>query len=383
MQVAVSKKDLLRILARCQGVADKKSTMPVLGNVLIEVSGPDEIKLAATDLYLAVSGKVKARVDKGGSIAVGARDLFERVKMMPEGQISITTTEGSATTIRAVGSARRYTLHGIPGEEFPALPEPDQNAKKFELGVETLSKLIAGTHFSISTDETRLHLNSALFEWDGDRVRMVTTDGHRLSKMEAQVPGKHATTSFLIPLKGIHELKRLCDESKTDAPKDEKGEPTTIQLAHSGPNAFWELAGFRFSVKLVDAQFPPYSQVIPEATEKAVRVPRLPFSDALRAVSLAASDRTGGVKLTIENGKLRFESESPESGEGFDEVPIEYDGPVLTVGFNARYFLDVLGAMDEDEVIIGISGELDPAVIKPATESTKQSYLAVVMPMRI
>jgi DNA polymerase III subunit beta len=378
MQVAVAKKDLLRILARCQGVADKKSTMPVLGNVLIEVSGPDELRLAATDLYLAVSGSLKARVDKGGSIAVGARDLFERVKMMPEGQISITTTEGAATTIRAVGSARRYTLHGIPGEEFPALPEPDEGAKKFELGVDTLSALIAGTHFSISTDETRLHLNSALFEWDGDRVRMVTTDGHRLSKMEAQVPGKHATTSFLIPLKGIHELKRLCDESKSEG-----GEANTIALAHSGPNAFWQLAGFRFSVKLVDAQFPPYAQVIPEATERAVRVPRLPFSDALRAVSLAASDRTGGVKLTIENGKLRFESESPESGEGFDEVPIEYDGPTLTVGFNARYFLDVLGAMTEDEVIIGISGELDPAVIKPATESTKQSYLAVVMPMRI
>jgi DNA polymerase-3 subunit beta len=378
MQVAVAKKDLLRILARCQGVADKKSTMPVLGNVLIEVQGPDELKLAATDLYLAVSGSLKARVDKGGSIAVGARDLFERVKMMPEGQISISTTEGAATTIRAVGSARRYTLHGIPGDEFPALPEPDDSAKKFELGVDTLSQLIAGTHFSISTDETRLHLNSALFEWDGDRVRMVTTDGHRLSKMEAQVPGKHATTSFLIPLKGIQELKRLCDESKSEG-----GSENTISLAHSGPNAYWQLAGFRFSVKLVDAQFPPYAQVIPESTERAVRVPRLPFSDALRAVSLAASDRTGGVKLTIENGKLRFESESPESGEGFDEVPIEYDGPTLTVGFNARYFLDVLGAMTEDEVIIGISGELDPAVIKPATESTKQSYLAVVMPMRI
>jgi DNA polymerase-3 subunit beta len=192
------------------------------------------------------------------------------------------------------------------------------------------------------------------------------------------VPGKHATTSFLIPLKGIHELKRLCDESKSEG-----GDANTISLAHSGPNAFWQLAGFRFSVKLVDAQFPPYAQVIPEATERAVRVPRLPFADALRAVSLAASDRTGGVKLTIENGKLRFESESPESGEGFDEVPIEYDGPTLTVGFNARYFLDVLGAMTEDEVIIGISGELDPAVIKPASESTKQSYLAVVMPMRI
>jgi DNA polymerase-3 subunit beta len=386
MQVVVSKKDLLRVLGRCQGVADKKSTMPVLGNVLLEVSGPDQLRLAATDLYLAVSGTVKARVDKGGSIAVGARDLFERVKMMPEGQISITTTEGSATTIRAVGSARRYTLHGIPGEEFPALPQIDEGTALHELGVDALSSLIAGTHFSISTDETRLHLNSALFEWEGDRVRMVTTDGHRLSKMEIQVEGKQATASFLIPLKGVLELKRLCDEVRGESAKGgeaEGEEASTIKLAQSGPNAFFQLAGFRFSVKLVDAQFPPYSQVIPESTEKAVRIPRLSFSDALRAVALAASDRTGGVKLTLENGKVRFESESPESGEGFDEIPIDYDGGLMTVGFNARYFLDVLGSIDDDEIILGISGELDPAIVKPAQESTKKSYLAVVMPMRI
>jgi DNA polymerase-3 subunit beta len=386
MQVVVSKKDLLRVLGRCQGVADKKSTMPVLGNVLLEVSGPDQLRLAATDLYLAVSGTVKARVDKGGSIAVGARDLFERVKMMPEGQISITTTEGSATTIRAVGSARRYTLHGIPGEEFPALPQVDEGTSLHELGVDALSTLIAGTYFSISTDETRLHLNSALFEWEGDRVRMVTTDGHRLSKMEIQVPGKQATASFLIPLKGVLELKRLCDEVRGESAKggDSEAEDTaTIKLAQSGPNAFFQLAGFRFSVKLVDAQFPPYSQVIPESTEKAVRIPRLAFADALKAVALAASDRTGGVKLTLENGKVRFESESPESGEGFDEIPIDYDGGTMTVGFNARYFLDVLGSIDDDEIILGVSGELDPAIVKPAEESTKKSYLAVVMPMRI
>jgi DNA polymerase-3 subunit beta len=383
MQVVVSKKDLLRILGRCQGVADKKSTMPVLGNVLIEVSGPDELRLAATDLYLAVSGSIKARVDKGGTIAVGARDLFERVKMMPEGQIQISTTDGAQTTIRSVGSARRYTLHGIPGEEFPSLPALEPGAEMLSLDVDALSSLIAGTHFSISTDETRLHLNSALFEWDGDRVRMVTTDGHRLSKMEVQAPGKLASTSLLIPLKGVLELKRLCDEAKSERPTDGETPETQIKLAHSGPNAFFQLAGFRFSVKLVDAQFPPYGQVIPETTDKAVRLPRLPFADALKAVALAASDRTGGVKLTLENGKMRFESESPESGEGFDEIAIDYDGGATTIGFNARYFLDVLGAIDDDEVILGMSGELDPAVVKPALESTKKSYLAVVMPMRI
>jgi DNA polymerase-3 subunit beta len=384
MHVVVSKKDLLRIVARCQGVADKKSTMPVLGNVLLDASSGEGLRLAATDLYLAVSGRIPAKVEASGSIAVGARDLFDRIRMMPEGQISIATSETSATTIRAVGSARRYTLHGIPGEEFPSLPQPEAGASTLALGVETLSRLIAGTHFSVSTDETRLHLNSALFEWEGERVRMVTTDGHRLSKLEVRVAGKQASASMLIPLKGVLELKRLCDEARSESAKSESGEDgSTLQIVQSGPNAFFQLSGFQFSVKLVDAQFPPYQQVIPETSERAIRAPRLALADALRAVALAASDRTGGVKLTLGAGKVRFESESPESGEGFDEVNVDYDGNEVTIGFNARYFLDVLGAIEDDEIVLGISGELDPAVVKPATESAEQSYLAVVMPMRI
>src|SRR5215813_121483 len=220
MQVAVAKKDLLRVVARCQGVADKKSTMPVLGNVLLDVNGPGSIRLAATDLNLAVTGQIPAEVQKGGSIAVGARDLFERVKMMPEGLLTIATNEGSGATIRAATSARRYTLHGIPGDEFPSIPEPDGNATAHALGVDVLSALITRTHFSISTDDTRLHLNSALFEWDGNRVRMVTTDGHRLSKMEMTVMGKQASASMLIPLKGIQELRRLCDETRAEIKGD-------------------------------------------------------------------------------------------------------------------------------------------------------------------
>ncbi len=379
MQVVVSKKELIRVLARCQGVADKKSTMPVLGNVLLEADASERLRLAATDLYLSVTGHVPAKVEQPGAIAIGARDLFERVRMMPEGEISITTTDGATTKIQSVGTARRYTLHGVPGEEFPSLPVPDTDKKPLELSVQTLSRLIAATHFSISTDETRVHLNSALFEWDGERVRMVTTDGHRMSKMEVVVEGNKATASMLIPLKGILELKRLCDEAQAD----DKKEPPTLRLVQSGPNAFFELAGFQFSVKLVDAQFPPYEQVIPASSERVVRAPRLLLSDTLRAVSLAASDRTGGIKLTLTPGRMRFESESPESGAGFDEVPVEYDGPELTVGFNARYFLDVTGAIEDDEVTVGISGELDPAIIRPATPQGQADYLAVIMPMRI
>jgi DNA polymerase III subunit beta len=380
MHVIVSKKDLVPVLERCQGVADRKSTMPVLGNVLLEVGGPNELRLAATDLILAVRGKVNAKVEQGGSVAVGARDLVERVRNMPDGEIGIATTANAATTLRAVGSARRFTLQGIPGEEFPTLPQPDKDAKVSTLEASALAKLIAGTHFSISNDETRPHLSSALFEWDGDAVRMVTTDGHRLSKMEVRVEGSHAPSTMLIPLKGVNELRRLCDDASSKGDGDASPE---LKIVQAGPNAFFELPGFQFSVKLVDAQFPPYQQVIPQEYAHKVKVPRLAIADALNAVSVAASDRTGGVKLSLSNGKLRFESESPESGEGFDELSVDYEGADLTVGFNARYFLDVLRAISDDEVEIGVGGELDPAVIRPGAPNPRQSYVAVVMPMRI
>jgi DNA polymerase-3 subunit beta len=153
-----------------------------------------------------------------------------------------------------------------------------------------------------------------------------------------------------------------------------------LKITQSGSSAFFQGGGTSFAVRLVDAQFPPYAQVIPQKSERPVRVPRPIFADAVRAVSVAASERTGGVKLSLSKDVMRITTESPESGEAFDEVPIEYAGPNMTIGFNARYFLDVLGALDEDEVDLGFGGELDPAVIQPVGA---RQFLAVVMPMRI
>ncbi|XYH97063.1 DNA polymerase III subunit beta [Sorangium sp. So ce1128] len=376
MDLVIPKKDLLRLVARCQGVADKKSAMPALANVLLAAEG-NAVRVAATDLYIGVTGQTHADVKTGGSVAVPARDLLERVKAMPDGPVQITTTEGAHTSLKAVGSPRRYTLPGLPGSEFPQLPAPAQDAPSLELPVEQLALLITRTHFSISTDETRAHVNSALFEWAGDRVRMVTTDGHRLSKMEATVSGSSATATMLIPLKAITELRRLAEEARAEK------ETPMVAITQSGPNAFFNIAGMQFSVKLVDAQFPPYQQVIPSVTERSVRAPRVAFAEALKAIALAANDRTGGVKLSIAPGTLRITSESPDTGAGFDELSVDYSGPEVTIGFNAKYFLDVLAAIDDEEVVLGISGELDPAVLRPGSESNQQSYVAVIMPMRI
>jgi DNA polymerase-3 subunit beta len=380
MELVAPKKNLLRLLQRCQGVADKKSTMPVLANVHLDARG-HLLHVAATDLFLSVSGSLEAEIAKPGAVAVPARDLFERVRHMPDGPIQFAVGEGSATTLKALGTARRYTLHGLPGRDFPPLPQPTEGAASFELPVEALSQLIARTHFSISTDETRAYLNSALFECRAGRVRMVTTDGHRLSKAEIVVDGLKAETTMLVPHKAVVELRKLLDEVT-----EERGD-TPVSILQAGPSAFFRLLGVQLSVKLVDAQFPPYDAVIPALTDRAVRTPRVPFGDALRAVSLAASERTGGVKLALSKGTLRISSESPESGAGFDEITVDYTGPELAVGFNAKYILDVLGAIDDDEVTLGLSGELDPAVLKPAGSdpagTPRDDYIAVVMPMRI
>jgi len=376
MDLVAEKKNLVRLLQRCQGVADKRSTMPVLANVLLNAD-EGELRVAATDLYVSVSGRMEAKVNRPGSVALPAKDLFDRIKAMPEGDIHLVVNEGGSTVIQAVASARRYTLHGLPGADFPALPTPAEDAPELELPADTLRKLISRTHFSVSNDETRPHLNSALFQCAQDRVRMVTTDGHRLSKMEIVVEGLQAKTTMLLPLKAINELRRLSDEAALSDPVQ-----SFVKISQTGPNAFFDIADIRFSVKLVDAQFPPYEQVIPAVTDRAVRVPRLPLFEALKAVGLAASDRTGGVKLAASDGILRVTSESPESGNGFDQVEVDYSGPDITVGFNARYLQDVLGAMDSDEVTLGLSGELDPAVVKPG-DSERDLYVAVVMPMRI
>jgi DNA polymerase-3 subunit beta len=382
MELTVPKKDLLKLLTRMQGVAERKSTMPVLSNVLMAVDGPSALRVAATDLYLALVGRVTVDVSRGGSVAVPAKDLLERVRMMPEGPIHLAAQDNATTTLKAAGSARRYTLRGMPGDDFPPLPTPSEGSPSLALDVDVLQELIAKTHFSISTDETRAHLNSALFEWDGDVVRMVTTDGHRLSKMEVKVSGRQASATMLIPLKAIQELRRLSDDIAAEAKEASKEGATKaqLQITQSGSSAFFQGGGMSFAVRLVDAQFPPYAQVIPQQSEKIVRIPRAAFADALRAVSVAASERTGGVKLALAKGTMRITTESPESGEGFDEVPIEYPGAPMTIGFNAKYFLDVLGSLDEDEVQLGLGGELDPAVVKPVGQ---RQFIAVVMPMRI
>jgi DNA polymerase III subunit beta len=366
MDLTVPRRDLLTLVKRAQPVANAKSTMPVLANVLLDVDATS-LRVAAFDLYLSVDGRCPADVRRQGSVAVNAKDFLERVNAMPDGPLLL-KCDGSSLTLKAAGSARKYTLHTVAGEEFPKLPQPDAEAPRFALPGAALRGLIAHVVFAISPDDTRPNLNSALLEIRDGTIRLVSTDGHRLAKVESKIESADAV--MLLPLKAILTLRKIAEDTDGD-----------VSVTASEPVAFFEADGITFGVKLVEAQFPSYEKVIPKSSSKIARVPRVAFAEALKAVGLAANDKTGGIKLTLAPGILRITSESPDSGDGLDEVAMDYDGAEMTIGFKASYIQDVLGALGCEEVVLGCGGELDPMILRPGTEGDE--YEAVVMPMRI
>ncbi|HEY6878847.1 MAG TPA: DNA polymerase III subunit beta [Polyangiales bacterium] len=386
MELSISKKDFLRGLARTHAVADRKSSMPILSNVLLSADDSGVLRFAATDLYLAVSASAEASVKRPGTVALSARTLFDIVKNLPEGEVKLGLDKHNAVLLRS--GKIKFRIPGMPGEDFPPLPSAGEGAFA-EIDVNLLSQLIGLTQYSMSSDDTRPHLAGTLFEVDGRVVRMVTTDGHRLSKAEApyEAPTRF---SILVPSKGVAELKRLLEDAKSEKrPVPEKGAdkselspdgPAKVGVATVGGNAFFRGQDVQLSVKLADEQFPPYAKVIPQSHSRRVIASRELLVDSLRRISLVASDKSGGVRLALEPGKLEIVSENPDVGEGSEELDVDFAGEKVAIGFNARYLLEALSAMSDDEVVIELGGELDPGVIKPVQDGR---FVGVIMPMRI
>lgn len=381
MELTISKRDFVRGLARTHGVADRKSSMPILSNVLLTTEGPSTLRFASTDLYVSMSSLAPADVQKGGSVALGARVLFDIVKALPEGDVKLTVGEQHAARL-SCGKVQ-YRIVGMPGEDFPALPDPGRAAFS-EVEAAGLADLIAKTSFSMSTDETRPHLSGALFEGEGKLLRMVTTDGHRLSKAERKTDGAAMLNfSMLLPHKGVGELRRILDDVAGGAERAKGDARPTVSVATAAGSAFFKSDSVTMSAKLVEAKFPPYSQVIPSGFERRVIVGRVALVDALRRIALVASDRSGGVRLKLAPGKLSVSSENPDVGEGSEEMEVDYAGGELLIGFNARYVLDALAALTEDDVALELSGELDPGVVRPVADPLVTDFVGVIMPMRI
>jgi len=362
MKLNLQRSDLLRAAEACAAIADKKSTMPILANLKLDA---DAGTLSATDLYLQTTQTIDAT--DSGSVCVPARDFADRVRNMPDGELTVSTNKALAVTIKS--GKRRYTMMGISGDDFPEL---QQFAGEWQ-EVERLPLLdaIEATLYAISTDETRLHLNSLFMTSEEGKLVCVATDGHRLALDRQPIAWECGPkANILVPRNGALILRKLLSDAKSS--KSVLVGVTESRLHVSNGND-------KFAVKLVDAEFPPYQQVIPERSTAEIRIDRLALLNAARAVSVAASERTGGIKLSFKDGECIIESISPEGGEGYDSIPIEteHDGE-LFFGCSGKYLAEALSSFVGDTVTLGVSGELDPVTIGDGGQR-----LNVTMPMRV
>src|SRR5215831_2143635 len=368
MEFKIQKTEFLKGLYPAQGIADRKSTLPILANVLLRSDGKERILVAATDLTVGVSAELPCKVEKEGGLTLGAKHLFDIVKALPGEELQLRRADNNWAEIKSLRA--EYKLVGMADRDFPRLPN-HREVTFHKLDASLLRDMIAKTLFSASTDETRYHLNGVLFESDGKSVHMVSTDGHRLSKVDRELAGgPKLAQGVIIPRKGLQEMQRILE-----------GQEGPCELGLHQGHVFVRVGALALSAKLIDAQFPPYEAVVPKQHDKSVSLGRGQLLDALRRISIMASDRTFGIKLHLTSGVLEITSDNPDLGEAREELEADYKGAELLIGFNAKYMIEVISQIDDDEVRLELGGELDPAVVRPG--SAKNEYLGVIMPMRI
>ncbi len=377
MKISVEKTTLLKALDRCKSVTDAKSTMAILSHVRL-IADPDELmgclKIGATDLFQSVETKISASVDEEGSICVNARDLYDRVKQMPDGDVKL-SLDGLALIVKAGKGPRKFKIHGIPVVEFPSLPKQTSNAEPIRIQDRGLAEKLESVLFAVSTDETRPFLNSVLFEQEVDSIRLVGTDGHRLAVLSSAGLEKDLVNRWLIPLKGAKEILKLLNESVSAKHEDHE-----VLIYPDLGNLFVVVNGFQYCCKLTDAQYPPYKQIMPTAHNTLVKVKRIQLIDSLKALRTTAG-QARGVKLTFKDGKMQINANS-EAGEGHDDLDCETNNnPTDDFSLNVDYFIDSIDPVCTEKVVIKLLGQMDPIVIEE--DNDLKEYISIVMPIRL
>jgi DNA polymerase-3 subunit beta len=376
MELKIGVPDLARALARSQGIVERKTTMPILSHVLLEAKKGGTLHVSATDLDVSVSGETPCEVLREGSVAVSARHLYEIVRSLPTGVPSASLRRAQNNYLELSCGQAEFRIVGLPAEDFPALPRFDK-VKFASVDPAELLSMIELTAFAVSSDETRYNLNGVFFEPSGGELRMVATDGHRLSLAKRPVPSDFGLKKgVILPRKGLAELRKLLEEALEGG--EEKPD---VKLGFVENSAVVARPKVTLVMRLIEGVFPDYRQVIPKAGEKRVKLSRLGFLETLRRVSLLSSDKAHAVKLDLAPGILKVLSQNPDLGEAKEEVHVEYQGDPLRIGFNARYLIDVLQALeDRPDVVLELADDLSPGVLRPEGD---EGYTAVIMPMRI
>jgi DNA polymerase-3 subunit beta len=371
MELSIERNELLAGLYLVQGVVERRTTIPILANVLLQAND-GTVTLSATDNEVGIRRLCTASAKKKGAITTGARRLYEMVREFPEGEIRIRSLENHWIEVSAGRS--RFRLMGLDPREFPAIPEPSAAAREqtIRLSAAVLSEMIEYTLFAVSGDETRANLNGIFVESvEPGRLRMVATDGHRLAMVTRSVERAELAKGIILARKSIMELRKVIEGAAEE----------TVAICVDGGVAHAERGPIQLSMRLVEGEFPDYQQVVPAKSENVAEVPNARLAAALRRVSIVSSERTRGVKLQFQDHKLELSSINPDVGEGVEEVELEYDGPAVAIGFNARYLIDALAVLPADNPIqIGLNDDVSPGVIRQGGDP---DYCYIVMPMRL
>ncbi|MBW8911205.1 MAG: DNA polymerase III subunit beta [Sphingomonas sp.] len=370
MKATIERATLLKGLSHVQSVVERRNTIPILSNVLIEATAEGSLKLMATDLDLQINESVPAAVDTPGATTVSAHTLFDIARKLPEGsQVQLAAAEGKMTI---VAGRARFQLGTLPRDDFPVIAEGELPVQ-FELPAETLKQIIDRTRFAISTEETRYYLNGIFWHVadDGQPVlKAAATDGHRLARVTLPRPdGAEGMPDIIIPRKCVAELRKLLDEIDG-----------SVGVSLSSSKIRFDMGQALLTSKLIDGTFPDYSRVIPTGNDKILRIDPRSFEEGVDRVSTIATEKTRAVKMTLDRDKITLSVTSPENGTAAEEVPGDYAALGFDIGFNSRYLLDILGQIEGDMVEVHLADASAPTLIR---ENDKSPALYVLMPMRV
>lgn len=364
VKITIEKNDLQKIITALSGTVSSKTTMPILANILVE-AGSGEIRCAATDLEIGLDCRFPVMVEAEGGIALPARKLGEIVRELPNAPVYF-DIENQVAKISCDRS--HISLSGMSVDDFPPMPDfPEEPALELESSV--LKNLLDKTRIAVSTEELRYALNGIYFHSVDNELRLVSTDGRRLSMMKLKVEsGIKEKLGVIVPTKAIDQLSRILEAG----PK--------VQIALKNNQIFFKVAEYILSSRLIDGQFPNYEQVIPAGREKKIALNTQRFLQSLRRVSVLASEKNNMVKLSLMNAKIIVASNTPELGDATDEFDVVYKGEDLQVAYNVKYVIDVLKNIETEETLLEFNQPLAPGVFRPADS---QNYINVIMPMKI
>jgi DNA polymerase-3 subunit beta len=372
LKLSIAKVELLNLISKTQNIVEKRNTMPVLINVLLDAQ-KGKLKIYATNLEVSLTDEAEAHVAQPGRVAVNAKNLFDIVKEMSDGDVELIKLDNN--WLKIVQGKSVFNIVGISPDEYPVFPV-SSSKDYMEIDAKVLADMIGKTIYSVSNDETRYHLNGVYFEKKlggstGSSYLMVATDGHRLSLVnrDSQALDSKTTEGVIIPRKGLSEIYKLLESLNGK-----------FKMAIEGSQLVVMHGSTVLMVRLIEGKYPNYRQLIPQNLSQQVFIKREALLSSLKRVSLLSNQKSKGVTLNFSKGRLEITSNNPELGDAKEEIEVDYKGDNLKIGFNAKYIMDVLTSVDDDEIRLDLKDQLSPGVMR---SNKDKDYTCVIMPMRI